>query len=179
MATNRIDWIDAAKGIGILLVMFGHCWLSAEYTYWLTAFHMPLFFILSGYTFSTKRPFTDFLHAKAKTLLIPYAAFALFYTVFYTLLSRTHGGGFDPVNELRLFLLQQRHTYLWFLPVLYLTNVFTYLLTKCLSGIKLVGGGYYDADCISRIKQLWMRQSHLESRSCTPLLILHDMRYAI
>lgn len=141
MATNRIDWIDAAKGIGILLVMFGHCWLSAEYTYWLTAFHMPLFFILSGYTFSTKRPFTDFLHAKAKTLLIPYAAFALFYTVFYTLLSRTHGGGFDPVNELRLFLLQQRHTYLWFLPVLYLTNVFTYLLTKCLSGIKLVGGG--------------------------------------
>lgn len=46
MATNRIDWIDAAKGIGILLVMFGHCWLSAEYTYWLTAFHMPLFFIL-------------------------------------------------------------------------------------------------------------------------------------
>lgn len=126
MSKQRIDWVDAAKGVGILLVMFGHNWLSNSWTYWLTAFHMPLFFILSGYTFSTRRPFGEFLVVKSKTLLIPYIVFAMFYILFYTLLSKSHGGDFDVLNELKQFLLQQRHTYLWFLPVLFLSSLLCY-----------------------------------------------------
>ena len=29
----RIEWVDAAKGIGILMVMFGHNWLDWKYCY--------------------------------------------------------------------------------------------------------------------------------------------------
>ena len=44
---ERIEWIDEAKGIGIVLVMLGHCYLHRKFCFWFYAFHMPLFFILS------------------------------------------------------------------------------------------------------------------------------------
>lgn len=54
---TRIDWIDVAKGIAILLVIIGHTLKTG--TFWrhtIFSFHMPLFFILSGYTYT---PATD------------------------------------------------------------------------------------------------------------------------
>lgn len=47
---NRIDWIDFLKGIAILLVIYAHTitgWRRSV----IFSFHMPLFFMLSGYTF--------------------------------------------------------------------------------------------------------------------------------
>lgn len=72
---KRIEWIDIAKGIAILLVIIGH---SAKFgsiaRNIIFSFHMPLFFILSGYTY---RPANDIsvllMHLKKsiKHLLIP------------------------------------------------------------------------------------------------------------
>lgn len=47
---KRLDYIDAAKGIGILLMVLGHIWTDscAEIVIWLYSFHVPMFFILSG-----------------------------------------------------------------------------------------------------------------------------------
>lgn len=44
---GRIEYIDQTKGIGILLVLIGHCSLPlvGKFIY---MFHMPLFYILSG-----------------------------------------------------------------------------------------------------------------------------------
>jgi len=60
-ASERTDWIDAAKGMGIVLVVLGHAIgglhdarLMADDDAWQTVFyviytfHMPLFFFLSG-----------------------------------------------------------------------------------------------------------------------------------
>ena len=44
MRTERIDWIDSAKGLGILLVMLGHCYMEGKFTFWFYSFHMALFF---------------------------------------------------------------------------------------------------------------------------------------
>lgn len=59
--SRRIEWIDIAKGIGILLVMLGHCYLDRKFTIWFYSFHMALFFFLSGYTFKAKTAFPYFL----------------------------------------------------------------------------------------------------------------------
>lgn len=40
---------------------------------------MPLFFFLGGLTFSSRRAFPDFLRTKAKTLLVPYYIFSLYF----------------------------------------------------------------------------------------------------
>lgn len=49
-SNNRIDWIDSAKGICILLVLLSH-WCGIPLIGRLVgAFYMPLFYIVSGYT---------------------------------------------------------------------------------------------------------------------------------
>ena len=47
---NRIDYIDAARGIAMLLVILGHCCSSntGVVNRTVLSFHMPLFFFLSG-----------------------------------------------------------------------------------------------------------------------------------
>ncbi len=55
MPSPRQDWIDRLKGLGILIVIAGHC-----FDYGLRAgiflFHMPLFFLISGYLLKPRPP---------------------------------------------------------------------------------------------------------------------------
>ena len=46
--------IDILKGIGMLLVIIGHSGCPWPFYPAIYAFHMPLFFIVSGLFFSTK-----------------------------------------------------------------------------------------------------------------------------
>lgn len=50
MSQSRIDWIDYSKAILIMLVVFAHC-PRVPYTLdaLIVGFHMPAFFIISGY----------------------------------------------------------------------------------------------------------------------------------
>ena len=47
---KRIDWLDIAKGIAILCIIIGHSFGKNRIGVFIFSFHMPLFFILSGYT---------------------------------------------------------------------------------------------------------------------------------
>ena len=69
--SNRIEWIDIAKGIAIICVILGHLGIF-KINRVVFVFHMPLFFVLSGYFLSRRASFIDFCKNKAKTLLIPY-----------------------------------------------------------------------------------------------------------
>lgn len=78
LMTRRLEWLDMAKGIGILLVVFAHCMNVDEMPFQLIfVFHMPMFFILSGYTFNEKLGFKSIIAKKFRTLVIPYCAFFL------------------------------------------------------------------------------------------------------
>lgn len=70
---RRIDWIDVAKGLGIILVVIGHVNLPLLKD-WVYRFHMPMFFMLSGMVY---RPAADmsFVAKRIRSLLIPYASF--------------------------------------------------------------------------------------------------------
>jgi len=84
---NRINWVDHAKGIGIFLVVLGHMiralieskmvansnWIAFA-DQWIYAFHMPLFFLLSGLFIqkSTEKPFGIFISSRVKTIVYPY-----------------------------------------------------------------------------------------------------------
>lgn len=86
---TRIEWIDVAKGIGIVLVSFGHLRNGDGQSVWLPSldtlisaiylFHMPLFYFLGGLTFGMRGGFKAFLIRKAKTLLVPYYVFSLYF----------------------------------------------------------------------------------------------------
>lgn len=73
---DRLDWLDSAKGIGILLVVIGHIWTGGIVRDDIYAFHMPLFFLLAGYTARPKDQ-RGFVTAQWRTLAVPYIAFLL------------------------------------------------------------------------------------------------------
>lgn len=70
--SNRISYIDLAKGLGIVLIVIGHSvktgWLR-EYLY---SFHVPFFFLLSGMTYKISSDKKSFWKRKLQTIIVPY-----------------------------------------------------------------------------------------------------------
>ena len=73
----RLDYVDVVKGFGILLVCLGHSIGKTDepFNVFLNAFHMPLFFFVSGLLFYGKdvsnSSFLKFIRRKAFTILLP------------------------------------------------------------------------------------------------------------
>ena len=75
---KRIDWIDLAKFIGIILVIIGHSKFTGHISHLcrsaIFSFHMPLFFILSAATFRLSADNNQFItktERAFKHLIIP------------------------------------------------------------------------------------------------------------
>lgn len=82
--TDRIPIIDAAKGYGILLVFLGHLvYYDSPLFRVIFNFHMPLFFLLSGMTFSPEKDATckAILKRLWNTIGIPFVFFTLLGTL--------------------------------------------------------------------------------------------------
>ena len=132
MKQQRIAYVDIAKGLGILLVVWGH---SSKFLFnEIYAFHMPLFFFIAGFFFKDGIGWKDFVYKKVKALLIP---FIIFYTstllFYYSLLNMTGRG--DQMNSTVLLdYIPLGHdilnTPLWFFYALFWMSVFYYLLRK-------------------------------------------------
>lgn len=71
--------ISVCKGIGIILMVIGHAGCPQLIHDFIYLFHMPLFFIITGFLFKTKYLGTpqDFLKRKISTLYKPYLIFNL------------------------------------------------------------------------------------------------------
>ena len=84
---SRLPWVDTAKGLGIILVAFGHVLrglfnnniitqtpIAQFVDAWIYTFHMPLFLFLSGlFLFrSTRKPWIEFASDKIRTVAYPY-----------------------------------------------------------------------------------------------------------
>jgi fucose 4-O-acetylase-like acetyltransferase len=76
----RIEWLDVARGAGIVLVVAAHVLVDSEdYSRigrFLYLFHMPMFFMASGYFLKPENPLA-FAKRRAPTLLWPYLVFAI------------------------------------------------------------------------------------------------------
>lgn len=85
--TSRIDTIDAAKGLGMLFVIFAHINYTPAPLTVIYSFHMPLYFILSGMMFNRDKysSFSMFFKRRFKTLIIPYLIFQLISIAFFFL----------------------------------------------------------------------------------------------
>ena len=140
MAERRLDYIDIAKGLGILTVVWGHIMTSGVTHEVIYAFHMPLFFFLSGMLFRSEKysSFRSFFLRRGKRLLIPYVIYSVatwtFWVVFryfyyhtaknlarpllQTLLAQGSGGFLD------------HNSALWFIPCLFLVEMLYYFISK-------------------------------------------------
>ena len=81
---KRILWIDVAKGICMLAIIAGHFGVESINRI-VFAFHIPVFFMLSGYTLSTNTPFNEQITKRFTKLMKPYfitCIFIFFFNVF-------------------------------------------------------------------------------------------------
>ena len=84
MEKVRDATIDILKGIGIILMVAGHC--GAPFTSYIYLFHMAIFFISAGYCFNEKHAISvdsvkKYILKKIKTLWIPYVLGITVFTV--------------------------------------------------------------------------------------------------
>ena len=86
---KRLQWVDGLRGIGILAVVFGH----ATHTFLFNAiyaFHIPLFFLVSGFVYRASGTLFGYGTHRARQLLVPYLLWLTFLSLpgFVVALSR-------------------------------------------------------------------------------------------
>lgn len=87
ITSERYNWIDWGKSIGIFLVLCEHIPIAPENDYihgFLRSFHMPLFLLISGYLYKEMVSIKEELQKDLTTLIIPYLIYqVLFYPYWY------------------------------------------------------------------------------------------------
>lgn len=138
----RIPAIDVTKGIGILLVVFAHINYTPVPLTYIYSFHMPLFFILSGFLFQKEKykSFGQFLKNRFYTLICPYLFFyaaALIIKISMTFISDGLSGVLST-EILKAFIQMflawgpsgSPNNPLWFVPCLFCVEVMYFFIAK-------------------------------------------------
>lgn len=72
MRQERTGYVDVAKGVAILCIIIGHLDSFAIRRVVFT-FHVPIFYLITGFYISAKRTRAAFFRRKLRTLIVPYA----------------------------------------------------------------------------------------------------------
>lgn len=181
MKETRLDYLDMAKGIGIILVVTGHSGMASESVVtWLASFHMPLFFILSGmllyYKKEEERPIRDSIKKKARVLMVPYAFFSVIYLLidlYYVMRGREirladavlHTVSFSGLSVL------------WFLPALFAGEMLFLLIRRHAS--KAAAALYCGALCLASFCLACLYERYCVPRDGLFFLWLDDLLKAL
>ena len=135
LTEKRLDYIDIARGIGIILVAFVHVQFGFTKIY-IESFLMPLFFFISGFLshHNTHKTNKSFISNRFKRLMYPYFLWSSILFLFWFLFD-THEGlvsynlfGIVYASGGKQFM--EWGIMLWFLPCLFLTETIHYLGLK-------------------------------------------------
>lgn len=130
---NRLPWLDIAKAIAMITVVFSHEFASIKpFVMLCNSFMLPLFFICSGFCLSPKKyKKTEYLKRKSKTLLLPYFALGLIVSLLHF--------GVDGIDSVMARIGKEVFSWqtLWFLPVLFFADVILYNFLSISRNVKL------------------------------------------
>lgn len=138
--TKRFDYLDMAKGVGILLVVWAHIMLIGWTHKVIYAFHMPLFFFISGMLFNKDKyeSFGKFFKVRAKRLLVPYVLYSV---ATWSVWAGSRYIRHDEVDSYFMPLLQTfiaqgsgefmvHNSALWFIPCLFAVEMMYYQYSR-------------------------------------------------
>lgn len=134
---KRIEWVDVLRGIAILLVLLGHN--NPPFIKYIYGFHVPLFFIISGYLYHESKPISH-IWKIVKRYYIEYIFICIFDNFLYQLLVliETSSGTLNwraILNNLKGILIIKPENLdgcypLWFLPVLAISEIIFVLIMQ-------------------------------------------------
>jgi len=146
MSGERIEWIDTMRGIGILIVVYGHNQLEPLPSKYLQLMMVPLFFFASGMVFSPGKyqNYWAFFKRRFRGLVVPYLVFSvvgwLFWIALWAWNVFVQGqprpamlvGALAPVIGIPTGIAKfmPYNLALWFLTCLFVTDSLFYLLQR-------------------------------------------------
>lgn len=129
---RRIEWIDVCKALGIIAVVLGHVSVPKSVQIWMSAFYMPMFFILSGLCFDENKHknIYQFIKTRFKSLIIPYIIFSIFlYFLWIGIESLSYKNLLNcMINPAEMTTCYGAIN--WFLPALFITEVCFIIIIK-------------------------------------------------
>lgn len=138
---KRLVFLDAAKGVGILAVMFGHITkLGNPVDIWISTFKIVIFFIVAGFLVcrsqeASKLSFKSSAMKRVKALLFPYLSFSIIVILYRALHAAFVGKSVEYV--LKHFMIDSYSTIslrgisaLWFLPTIFIAEVLFFLVMR-------------------------------------------------
>ena len=135
---KRIEYIDVAKFLGMVLVIFTHAFKECHFVAFIFAFHLPLFFFLSGMTLKVDNvSFGDFLVKKLKRYIVPMFGLGLLGVLFEHLVKYILNIDFNWDSVLigvGRIINQTRTFAIWFLPSLFFSNLMVFGLHRLSRG---------------------------------------------
>ncbi|MEP6710997.1 MAG: acyltransferase [Ferruginibacter sp.] len=142
----RLNWIDYARGIAIILVTYRHVFEGVkaagipvgnfpflEYiNIFFYSFRMPLFFIVSGIFISRsfkKRGLLNYIEARAKMILYPYFIWGFMQLTLQMFFTKYTNGHPTPAAYLHLLYLPREIGQFWYLYALFNVSIL-YVFSK-------------------------------------------------
>lgn len=133
----RVAWVDCVKGFAIMLVVLGHIVEISPFKIWFYGFHVPIFFMCSGYLqkehgslFTGMADVLSWIKKKLLKLVAPYFVFEFIYAVVYTCMT---DGTWSTLkwNIIDIITLHSRADANWFI-ICYLISEFVYIFIESL-----------------------------------------------
>lgn len=82
---TRIGYIDLLRAFGIIVMIMGHVGFGDLFDKWIHVFHMPMFFIISGYFYKS-----DWLVTRRiRTLLLPYLSIGILHLLISFIINKS------------------------------------------------------------------------------------------
>ena len=141
-------YISAAKGLVIILMVIGHSGAPSSLAGSIYLFHMPCFFLISGYLFKEKHlnDTKTFILKKAKGLYLPFVKWSLIFLLFHNILYHLNLYGIkyntsDFLSKVFHILTMTGSEQLlggfWFLKELLYASIISFFVFKLLQTLKL------------------------------------------
>lgn len=135
---ERLRYLDMAKGLGILMITYGHITeIGNPVDDWMSLFKITIFFITAGYLMAMKRPqekntVPGYTIKLGKSLIWPYMTFSVIFiimTLFRGFVKQT-----SYMHTLKLYayatVTLRGISTLWFLPCLFFAQILFFIIIK-------------------------------------------------
>lgn len=126
---KRLVYLDIFRSFGIILMIMGHIGFGTIFDKLIHAFHMPMFFFISGFLYrESEAEIIYLLKRKAKSLLLPYAFFGIFHFILNYIMTLS----VKPLYHLLMVNTEGLPIAgaLWFLTALFWTDILYFILDK-------------------------------------------------
>ena len=165
---ERLYYLDYARGIGIVLMVFGHIMDENHLPVsWFYGIHIAIFFVLSGilmaYTQVDKRPLKKVIAGYARSLLLPCITYEVIFVAMYGIL---YHFDYSPLGHQPWDILKLRpvNTPMWFLITSFFAQLALVLLLKGYDALTKKKSDSEKAACVCRF--FLCAQSFMYCLSC-------------